>query len=175
MSFVDAVRSGFQKWNTFAGRSSRSEYWWWALFTFLTVLGVAVVGGVAAAATGGSGSSGGQAAFTLLALIWFLVIVLPTLSVSARRLHDTNRSAWWLLVNLVPYVGSIILLVIYCLDGSPGPNRFGPRPGGNLATYRGDAPLIGVADELKKLDELKAAGTISQAEFDRQRARLLPE
>lgn len=55
---------------------------------------------------------------------------------------------WWLLVNLVPYVGSLILLVIYCLDGTPGPNRFGDRPGGNAATYQPSAPPVPVANEL---------------------------
>lgn len=180
MGFSDAVRSGFRNWNKPQGRSSRSEYWWWVLFYVLAVIAFALIASLVAAVVAGGSAARSPNAFAsvlaLLIVIWTVVLIAPTLAVSIRRLHDTDRSGWWLLLNFVPYVGSLILLVIYCLDGSPGPNRFGPRPGGNLATYRAQGgPLIGVADELRKLDELKAAGTISQAEFDRQRARLLPE
>jgi hypothetical protein len=112
----------------------------------------------------------------LVLLVASLVIFVPSLTLTIRRLHDTGRSGWWLLIALIPYLGGLILLVFMCLDGTPGPNNWGDRPGGNLPGHRpSGAPLIGVADELHKLEGLRAAGTISDEEFARQRGRLLPE
>ncbi len=170
MGFDEAVRSGFRKWNKTGGRALRSEYWWWYLFGLLSILGSAIVGEVVGLRNGAGGA---------LVVIAVMILFVPSFTVGIRRLHDTNRSGWWLLLNFLPYVGSFVLFAFSCLNGSPGPNRFGERPGGNLPTYRPEAPmikeasLIGVADELRKLDELRTAGTISTAEFDRQRARLL--
>jgi uncharacterized membrane protein YhaH (DUF805 family) len=175
MSFTEAVRAGFRNWSVINARASRSEYWWWALFLFLGSTGIALLVGVFAAGTRSSGY-GGAAVISLLFLLAAVIVVVPTLTVGIRRLHDTGRSAWWLLLGLVPYVGAFILLVFYCLDGTQGPNAWGDRPGGTVPGSRHPGvPLIGVAEELKKLDELRTAGTISDQEFARQRARLLPE
>jgi len=164
MDLGDAIRAGFRNWNDFSGRASRSEFWWWALFYFVSLLAVGFIA-----------VSIGNSAGAVAALIVVFGLLIPTLSVAVRRLHDSNRSGLYLLLNLIPYVGVFILLYFYVVDGSPGPNRFGPRPGGNLPTYRPDAPIIGVADELKKLDDLRTAGTISDEEFHKMRARLLPQ
>ena len=63
-----------------------------------------------------------------------LGVIVPSIAVAFRRLHDTNRSAWWLLIAFLPLIGSVVLLIFYCLDGTPGPNRFGQDPKGRNLT-----------------------------------------
>ena len=113
MTFGNAVRSAFHHYAGFTGRARRSEYWYFALFTVLVYVAASVVDAVL-----------GIPVLTLLAVLALLV---PTLAVSVRRLHDTGRSGWWMLLSLVPF-GGIVLLVFDCLDSEPGPNRFGPSP-----------------------------------------------
>lgn len=67
--------------------------------------------------------------FAILCL-YSLAVFIPNLAVAVRRLHDSNRSGWWILIGLVPFIGAIWLLVLYLIDGTPGPNRFGPDPKG---------------------------------------------
>ena len=174
MSFTEAVRAGFRNWNRLDGRASRSEYWWWALFLLLAGLGPVFVFAILAAALPYDSAVLLSGLLGLLLLAFFVVTIVPSFTVAVRRLHDTDRSGWWLLIGLLPYLGGFILLIFYILDGTAGPNRYGDRPGGNVPGAPAH-PLIGVADELRKLEELRAAGTISDAEFARQRARLLPE
>ena len=64
----------------------------------------------------------------MLGGIYTLAIIIPAFAVTFRRLHDTDRSAWWLLIGLVPIVGSIVLLIFFVMDSTPGDNRFGPNP-----------------------------------------------
>ena len=71
-------------------------------------------------------------------LLVMLYLLIPSLAVGFRRLHDTDRSAWWLLIAFIPFLGAIALLVFNLMDGTPGPNRFGPDPkgrGGDLAVF----------------------------------------
>lgn len=113
MSFIEAVRSVLTKYATFSGRARRSEYWWFSVFVNLvSILAMAV------------DIANGFQVFTLAVA---LVCVVPGLAVTVRRLHDTDRSAWWLLINLVPLLGAIALLVFLTQD-STGKNRFGPSP-----------------------------------------------
>ncbi len=104
----------------FEGRARRKEYWFFVLFYFLislvldlieVALGLYVVGGMG-----------------ILSLILSLILLLPSLAVGARRLHDIDKSAWWLLIALIPLIGVIVLLVFFCLKGTDGPNRFGEDP-----------------------------------------------
>jgi uncharacterized membrane protein YhaH (DUF805 family) len=104
----------------FEGRARRKEYWNFALFNFLISLALAVVD--AMLETG------------VLTGLYGLAVLLPGLAVSVRRLHDTNRSGWWLLIGLIPVVGAIALLVFALLDSDPGPNRYGSSPKPALAT-----------------------------------------
>ena len=62
--------------------------------------------------------------------VYSLAVLIPSLAVSARRLHDTDRSGWWMLINLIPLIGFIVYLVFVCGDSKPGANRFGPNPKG---------------------------------------------
>jgi uncharacterized membrane protein YhaH (DUF805 family) len=118
VSFADAVRDGFSKYVTFSGRSSRSAYWWWALFGFLAVFAGYIIDAVL----------GTLFVYVLVAL----ALLLPNLAVTVRRLHDTGRSGWWILIALVPIVGSIVLLV-FMLLASEGPNQWGSAPDGPAA------------------------------------------
>lgn len=120
MSFTEAVRTALSKYVVFSGRARRSEYWWFILFVVL----VSVVAGVIDTALGtttqaGTGLLGGLAALALL---------LPQLAVGVRRLHDTGRSGWWLLIAFVPLIGTIVLIVFFVQDSQPQPNQHGPSP-----------------------------------------------
>jgi uncharacterized membrane protein YhaH (DUF805 family) len=117
MNFGQAVKSGFAHYLTFSGRAVRSEYWYWVLFCSVgslvtIILDIAILG------------YGNVSPFTD---VFNLVLLLPSIAVGARRLHDIDRTAWWLLLWLTG-VGFILLLVWFCLRGTPGPNRFGPDP-----------------------------------------------
>jgi uncharacterized membrane protein YhaH (DUF805 family) len=118
MNFPEAIRSGFRKYATFSGRAVRSEYWFWALFTAV---------GLAAMALLDSAIFGYHPGPTPFKVLFEVATLLPSLAVAARRLHDTDRTAWWLLLFLT-LIGAIALIVWYCEKGTPGPNRFGPEP-----------------------------------------------
>lgn len=115
MSFTDAVRSGLRKYAAFDGRASRSEYWWFTLFLVL-VYGAGVAVDLAL---------GTEVVFTVIAL---LSIVIPSITVTVRRLHDTDRAGGWYFISFIPLVGPIWLLVLMCLDSKPFDNRFGASP-----------------------------------------------
>jgi uncharacterized membrane protein YhaH (DUF805 family) len=114
MGFVDAIKSGFGNYVNFSGRAARSEYWYWTLFTVIANM----VAGIFDAVLGGIG---------LVGLIVSLALLLPGIAVSARRLHDLDRTAWWLLIALTG-IGLILLLIWDCMKGTTGSNRFGADP-----------------------------------------------
>jgi uncharacterized membrane protein YhaH (DUF805 family) len=122
MSFGDSITSAFRQYATFSGRARRSEYWWFFLFTFLVSLVAALVDAVL-----GTDDLGGSG-WGLIEVLAFLPLFLPGLAVGARRLHDIDRTAWWLLIGLIPVVGVIVLLVFFVFDSTPGPNQYGPSP-----------------------------------------------
>jgi uncharacterized membrane protein YhaH (DUF805 family) len=122
MNFTQAIASGFQNYLNFTGRAVRSEYWFWILFTIV----VSIVAGLIDIALFRSFD------FRPLSTIFNLAVLLPTLAVSARRLHDLDRTAWWLLL-IITVIGDILLLIWFCLRGTPGPNRFGADPLGGIA------------------------------------------
>lgn len=103
-----------KKYAVFDGRARRMEFWMFALFNFIIAVILVIIEGV-------------LGIFGLSAL-YGLAVLLPCIGVSIRRLHDTDRSGWWLLIGFVPAIGAIVLLVFYLLDGTPGDNRFGSNP-----------------------------------------------
>ena len=109
-----------KKYAVFSGRARRKEYWFFALFNVLIsfVLGFIEVGMGLVDKSGRGPLSG----------LYTLAILIPGIAVSVRRLHDTGRSGWWLLIALIPCVGAIILLVFMVQDSEPGPNQYGPNP-----------------------------------------------
>lgn len=114
MNFVEAVASVFGKYATFSGRARRSEYWWFFLFdVIVSVVMFAVDTAIKTPIPG---------------LIVSLALLLPALAVTVRRLHDTGRSGWFILIGIIPIVGSIVLIVFACQDSQPGENQYGPSP-----------------------------------------------
>lgn len=117
MDFWSAVKSCFAKYATFRGRAPRSEYWYFTLFCVLLSIAASFLD--AALFHQQSGALSGIEA---------LVTILPSLAVSVRRLHDVDKSGWWLLMIFVPILGWILLLVWNCTRGMTGVNRFGDDP-----------------------------------------------
>ena len=122
MTFIEAIQTCLTKYVTFSGRASRSEFWWFVLFSFaasiaLSIIDVAILGG-----------------YSILSTIFSLAILLPSISVAVRRLHDTDRVGWWYWIVLIPLIGIIVLIVFFAQKGTDGDNRFGADPlggGGN--------------------------------------------
>lgn len=120
-----------QKYADFNGRSTRSEYWYFALAVMLIfLLLAAVIGGLAYGS--GMATDGGMGVGFMILLgllgIFYLAIIIPSISVSVRRLHDTGKSGWWYLINFVPYIGALVFIVFMCMDSQPGTNQYGPNP-----------------------------------------------
>jgi len=115
MDFMTAVSTCFSKYVDFSGRATRPEFWWFALFTFAVSAVLQVV----------LGAIIGHGFASVLANLFSLAVLLPSLAVGARRLHDGDRSAWWLLIVLVPVIGWFVLLYFYVQPGTPGPNQYG--------------------------------------------------
>ncbi len=119
MNFVEAVKSGFRNYVNFSGRAVRSEYWYWTLFATV----VAVVFGTIDQLLYPGDEMG---AFSVVDIIVSLALLLPGIAVSVRRLHDIDRTGWWLLLGLT-IIGGLVLLYWACVRGTAGPNRFGPE------------------------------------------------
>lgn len=120
MTFQQAVRSGFDKYAKFEGRDGRSAFWYWVLFNVL----VGIVAGLVDAILG-TGSSNGTGVIQGLASLALLV---PSLAVGCRRLHDIGKSGWWQLAALVPVLGWIYLIYLYIQPTDPNANEFGNPP-----------------------------------------------
>ena len=105
---------------TFSGRARRMEYWMFVLFNILISIGLAVFDNIAGLTT-----STGQGA---LSSVYGLMVLLPSLAVAVRRLHDIDKSGLWLLIGFIPCIGGLILLLLFVREGTPGENRFGPNP-----------------------------------------------
>lgn len=117
MNFQQAVTSGFQNYVTFSGRAARSEYWFWTLFSLV----VAIVTSILDAVLG----------LGILQPLSSLALLLPSIAVAARRLHDLDRTGWWLLLAFTG-IGIILLIVWDCTKGTTGPNQYGPDPLGGV-------------------------------------------
>lgn len=123
MTFAEAITSGLRSYAGFSGRAPRSEYWWWQLFVLLVAGAAAVTETLLGLVPNGYGENVGP-----LTAVVALALFLPNLAMAVRRLHDGNRSGWFILLGLIPIVGPIILLVWYLQRGTEGDNRFGPDP-----------------------------------------------
>ena len=159
-----------RRYADFSGRSRRMEFWMWQLFQIIVYFGVIVLAmlfGGGALMMGGdptaaAAAGGGMLIIMLLYLLYVLAVFIPSIAVAVRRLHDTNRTGWWILAPIVPYLVVIIagmlamsspdmagiagilalvgmvavfglgitLLVFYFLEGTRGPNKYGPDPKG---------------------------------------------
>jgi uncharacterized membrane protein YhaH (DUF805 family) len=112
-----------KKYAVFSGRARRKEYWMFTLFNVLISIALTFVDVLALGHDMGDPESIG-----IISTIYSLAVLLPGLAVTIRRLHDTDRTGWWVLIALIPLLGAIVLLVFMCLDGTRGKNRFGVNP-----------------------------------------------
>ena len=122
VGFGEAVKQAFSHGFVYHGRASRSAYWWWVLFEAIAGIVLELLVVIPAAAH----SSAAVALVVVVISIAFIYLALVGLALTIRRLHDIDRSGWWVLIGLVPFVGGIVLLVFTLLEGTPGPNRFQP-------------------------------------------------
>lgn len=104
----------------FEGRARRKEYWYFVLFSIIASL---LLSGIDRALHTTSGNGSG-----VLSSLYSLAVLLPSIAVGVRRLHDTSRTGWWILIGLIPIVGFIVLLVFFCQDSDAGTNAYGPNP-----------------------------------------------
>ncbi|HWX03912.1 DUF805 domain-containing protein [Collimonas sp.] len=108
MTFTESIKVCFSKYVDFNGRASRSEYWWFILFIVVATVIADTI-------------------HHKLGLLISLATLLPSIAAAARRLHDTDRSGWWLLLSLIPIIGGLVVLYFLILEGKE-PNRFGSAP-----------------------------------------------
>jgi uncharacterized membrane protein YhaH (DUF805 family) len=104
-----------ERFAQFVGRAGRAEFWWFALANFIVSLILNLLGRA-------------SGLFVVLGVIYSLAVLVPSIAVGIRRLHDTAKSGWWLLIGLVPLVGFIVLIVFFATQGNPAPNQYGPPP-----------------------------------------------
>ncbi len=123
-----------KKYAVFDGRARRKEYWFFVLFNVI----ISIVLSVVDSAIGFSTDAGNVG---VLGGIYSLAVLIPSIAVTVRRLHDTERSGWWFLIAFVPLVGWIILLVFTLFDGTPGPNKYGADPKGRGAAAAAMPPV----------------------------------
>ena len=116
VSFPSAIKSGFQRYFDFSGRSTRAELWWWLLFTFSAGIILSIIDNIAGLMYAPN--------YGIIGSLFNLVILIPGLAVMIRRLHDINRSARWILLGVVPVI-QFVLLVWYCKQGDEGENKYG--------------------------------------------------
>lgn len=101
-----------QRYAKFDGRAGRAEFWWFVLANFLAYLAIIILVQI-------------SSIFLLLWFVYGIGVIIPSIAVAIRRLHDTDKSGWFLLIGLIPFVGWIILIVFYAMEGTSGPNNFG--------------------------------------------------
>lgn len=150
MNFVESTKTVFTKYATFSGRASRSEFWWWQLFSIVLKIVATVADGAMIGAAHAQDAANSIAApvadmamspeaveamnvtaaspgMPILSLVVALALFIPSIAVSARRLHDINKSGWWMLIAIT-IVGLIPLLIWYVKKSDEGSNRFGTAP-----------------------------------------------
>lgn len=122
MTFGQSISRCFSKYCTFTGRASRSEYWWWILFTAIIGLLFGIPSGLQ------SIHESSPSGLPVISYIVSAVLFLPSLGVLFRRLHDTGKSGWWWLIGFIPVLGTIILIVFCCQPSQTFPNQYGSVP-----------------------------------------------
>jgi len=119
MGFGEAISTNLSKITDFNGRASRPEFWWWILAIWILNLIVSLISG---------GWRGGSGFLWFIGWVISIILVLATLAVGCRRLHDTGKSGWFQLIYLIPCVGWIIMIFLFVQPGTAGDNQYGPPP-----------------------------------------------
>ncbi len=120
---MEYYKSVLKKYAVFEGRARRREFWMFTLFNAIFAIALSIVDMIV-------GLDIGNLNIGVLNIIYSLAVLLPSLGVTVRRLHDTNRSGWWIFIGVIPFVGPIILLVLLFLDSTPRENKYGSNPKG---------------------------------------------
>lgn len=118
-----------RKYATFSGRAARREFWFFQLWNLVASIALFIVDALL-------GTDTPELAYGLLGTLYGLGVLVPSLAVGARRLHDIGRTGWWQLIMLIPLLGLILLIVWWATEGEGGPNRFGPEPGPEPGTVQ---------------------------------------
>jgi uncharacterized membrane protein YhaH (DUF805 family) len=121
------IQHVFRNYATFEGRARRMEFWSFSLFCFVVLVVLSMLDRA-------MGTMNPAVGMGLLGGIFCLAVLVPSIAVTVRRLHDTDRSGLWYLLVLLPLIGGIVILVFMLLDSQPGANRFGPNPKGVMGT-----------------------------------------
>jgi uncharacterized membrane protein YhaH (DUF805 family) len=116
--YLDVLKN---KYAMFNGRARRKEYWFFVLFNILASIALGIVDGI-------TGTFNNEMGVGLLGGIYWLAVLIPAIAVAVRRLHDTGRTGWWLLLCLIPVIGGLVLLIFMVFDSEPGDNQYGPNP-----------------------------------------------
>ena len=124
MNMQTAVKTVLGKYATFSGRAPRSEFWWFTLAVIILSIIVSIIDGAVVAPMLGFEAFADEAGEPLR-MIESLVLLLPSLAVAVRRLHDIDRSGWWYFIIVIPIIGPLVLLYWYIQPGTDGSNQFG--------------------------------------------------
>lgn len=168
---MNAYANAMRRYFDFRGRSTRSQFW-----LFFLVYGIIIVAAVVVDAALGTSSKKGP---SLLLSIVYLVHAIPSLAVSVRRLHDIDRTGWWVLISVVPLLGLIVMGTFATKPSTPGTNRFGTNGSPAAKDAAGEpflsphTPVGPDLDRLEKLAALKASGAIDDDEYRQMKADLL--
>jgi uncharacterized membrane protein YhaH (DUF805 family) len=150
---MDWMLMPLRRYADFEGRSRRKEYWMFQLAIIIATVALVAVIAIIGGGLDGMAEGGGLFAGVGLVLfgLFIVAIFLPSIAVQVRRFHDQDKSGWFVLLNFIPYVGGLIVFVFMFLEGTPGPNRFGPDPKagerGNMG-YNGPASDPGGPDRI---------------------------
>lgn len=116
MTIIDYYTGVLKKYAVFTGRARRAEYWYFVLANLIISIILGIISGI----------TGDQ--FGFLSLAYGLAIMIPSLAVAIRRLHDIGKSGWWIFICLIPLIGWIWLIILYATEGVAGDNQYGPNP-----------------------------------------------
>ena len=138
---MDLMFQPLRKYADFTGRARRMEFWlFWLLLIGIQIVFSILIGMVAGPTAAAADPTdplamlnGPAKALYGLFFLVMLGLLVPSLAVAMRRLHDTNRTGWWLLIGLIPFLGALVLIIFYLLDGTPGPNKYGADPKGRVS------------------------------------------
>ena len=123
--FLGTIKNRYAQ---FEGRARRSEYWYFTLFVIIIYFILGLLSGLLSGALmSGTDSALGLMPMALIG-IFLLAIIIPSIALVVRRLHDTGKSGWWYFISLIPFVGSIVIIVFLCTDSQSGTNEYGPNP-----------------------------------------------
>ena len=124
--FIDTIKNRYAKFN---GRATRSEYWFYMLFYFILAVLVGMIDTLLInPMLGATSQQAGEGGF--LQIILALVLLVPSIAIGVRRLHDIGKSGWWLLIGLVPIIGALVLIYFYVTDSQVGSNLYGENSKG---------------------------------------------